>query len=220
MSYWKQVKNASELKHGQRVRYQTNGIKIGYGVCRDDLRTWDSVSERTVNSKSEVQTSFSFRNWDLVEAMFDDPKPAITRIELDSCLNAAKQAWDAMPPSVKKLMNRVDRIPYVQQYTESGTWVNRVLDAYNRCAVYRLDPAMPTAERDWVEYPVTTTETERGFYCYEVRERDSLGVWYLSSCVNIPGFLGVVYLKDGIETLHTSLDAAFGVPKRVRCIRE
>lgn len=48
------------------------------------------------------------------------------------------------------------------------------------------------------------------------------GVIYYGCFLNLAAvtcvreFLGIIYQKDGVETLRTSIDAAFGTPVRVR----
>lgn len=212
MSYWKLIKNESELKDGQRVRYWDEGNEKGsHGFDSDTPCMWDARHLGMTDEDGNSVTTFD--DWDFVEALIDDPVPALTKSELDKCLNTSMHAWSALPMDVKDLMVRVQSIPYVQQYTESGVWVNRVLDKFNRCAVYRLDPNTPTIpECDWVEYPVTISED--GFYQSTAPGYKS--PWTLCNCTCHICFLGIIYLKDGVETLRSSLDAQFGTPVRLR----
>ena len=146
---------------------------------------------------------------------------AITKAMLARCQNELKQAFCALPDDVQKAIcaDRENAQRLVQEFR-------------GPCLFKRVNLSDPNdfAEHPWRLSPDTPTEPE-----WEEREVVDGGDVYLagthlygcivpgvetwrtvSDCVCHKRFIGVKYAINGIETLRTSVDAAFGVPVRVR----
>lgn len=130
---------------------------------------------------------------------------AITKEVLKRCQNEFKQAFCALPEDVRAAMK--DNLENVEWFDGLKRW--RKGYSFSENLIYRLSPDTPT-EPEWYENPVTEN---LGF-----NQTTMIGY----GCINIVdatgnrNFLGIIYRKDGIETLRTSIDAAFGTPVRVR----
>lgn len=139
---------------------------------------------------------------------------SITKAMLSRCQNELKQVFCALPPEVQKLMR--DNSEYVQVIGDGGEFRTIGIDFATRfvpCGCYRLDPNMPTEpEQYWVEYALRPGP--RG-YC--VVHEGHLDGCPTDSVLLHPLGLGIVYRDaNGVETLRTSVDIAFGTPVRVR----
>ena len=77
-------------------------------------------------------------------------------------------------------------------------------------SVYRIDPSTPY---DPVFEEKDVIFTPNGVYGVDFGRRFA---GTISAALCHPNCLGIIYEKDGEETLRTSVDLAFGTPKRVR----
>ena len=134
---------------------------------------------------------------------------AITKAMLARCQNELKQAFCALPEDVQNAMRYY---LVCDVLTDKNTWLTCRNPSWSGSLVYRLSPDTPT-EPEWEEKGVVNRKDGmRGI----IDGSFNGGMLYITSCVSRADFLGIVYLKDGIETLRTSVDAEFGVPVRVR----
>ncbi len=137
----------------------------------------------------------------------------ITKEMLKRCQNKQKQAFCALPEDVKQALTT--NKSHVWFLSDSGTWMDcENSPNYSGNGVYRLSPDTPT-EPEWEEKQVNVSSP------FGIRQVDIECVPFtISNAVCHANFIGIIYLKDGIETLRTSVDAAFGVPVRVRFAKE
>lgn len=138
----------------------------------------------------------------------------ITKEMLAKCQNDLGQAWRFLPEDVKAAI--AQHGGHVMVLASSGGWVPGAKsqnDVFYNNAVYKLSPDTPVEpERNWAEAEV------RLMGLFLAIELGSMEV-RLSMAPSVYKFLGIVYEKDGKETLRTSVDAAFGTPKRVRFLK-
>lgn len=140
----------------------------------------------------------------------------ITKAMLAKCQNELGQAFGFLPQDVKQAM--LDNNEHLQRfnhyYGEYPAWEKAPDNPMPfKERVFRLSPDTPTEpEVDWVEVPVKPN----WFGAYEVQINGLNIQCLLGYATSLVKILGIVYEKDGVETLRTSVDAAFGVPKRVR----
>lgn len=136
---------------------------------------------------------------------------AITKAMLARCQNELKQAFCALGEDVQKAMR--DYL-VCDVLSDKNTWESCLNPGWHGSTVYRLSPDTPT-EQEWEELAVTSSQFGILAVSYKCMKYKDLTL-YVSSCPSCPNFLGIIYLKNGIETLRTSVDAAFGTPVRVR----
>lgn len=141
----------------------------------------------------------------------------ITKEMLAKCQNELGQAYQFLSDDVKSAIRANG--PYVEYFDCAGHWspcpksVNCEERHLNSNGAYRLSVNTPVEpEQNWVEEPVYMSSVYLA-----VRHQGSGVCVALAPCC--PNFLGIVYEKDGKETLRTSVDAAFGTPKRVRFLK-
>lgn len=136
----------------------------------------------------------------------------ITKEMLAKCQNELGQAWMFLPDDVKMALGANEK--YVQRFDGSLWMPYRVPPiGFHKAEVYRLSPDTPVEpEQNWVEVKVSV------FGLFLAVELGSMEV-RLSMAPSVYKFLGIVYEKDGKEALRTSVDAAFGTPKRVRFLK-
>lgn len=135
---------------------------------------------------------------------------AITKAMLARCQNELKQAFCALPEDVQKAI--ASNSLYLQRLFGDGKWLGHVCSwELISNEIFRLSPDTPT-EPEWEDAPVVWDSWNRA----TVNRTSSKFVFTVNECVMIRDFIGIIYLKDGIETLRTSVDAAFGTPVRVR----
>ena len=137
----------------------------------------------------------------------------ITKEMLAKCQNELGQAWAFLPDDVKKAI--VTNGKHVM-FLKNGDWEKCPKfpgEVFFTDAIYKLSPDTPVeVEQNWVEEEVYRD----GLFL--VVGKGSVEV-RLSIAQSLCQFLGIVYEKDGKETLRTSVDAAFGTPKRVRFLK-
>ena len=143
---------------------------------------------------------------------------AITKAMLARCQNELKQAFCALPEDVQKAIvdnhNHAEALQHRYGFFHrpaGGFGVSYIQD--KSASVFRLSPDTPT-DPEWEERVIV--QSLDGFL--QVRGLTNClghGISF-STSQSHPHFLGIIYLKDGIETLRTSVDAAFGTPVRVR----
>jgi hypothetical protein len=137
----------------------------------------------------------------------------ITKEMLAKCQNELGQAWTFLPDDVKKAI--ITNAKHVM-FLKNGEWekCSKFLgEVFFPDAIYKLSPETPVEpEQNWVE------EEVRLMGLFLAIELGSMEV-RLSMAPSVYKFLGIVYEKDGKETLRTSVDAAFGTPKRVRFLK-
>lgn len=144
----------------------------------------------------------------------------ITKGMLKRCINEKKQAFCALDKEVQDAIN--DNKDFQQcLYFIKGklSWENDDDEKPSPNYVYRLSPDTPTdpelEEREVRRDIFNPSKTESFVVdCSSIETReDYLALSLAVSCVR---FLGIIYTLNGVETLRTSIDAAFGVPVRVR----
>lgn len=144
----------------------------------------------------------------------------IKREMLKRCLNVECRAFCALDEDVRTAM--LDNFQYAQCLQNGSLqWCGGFLrDALmsSNANVWRLSPDTPTEpEVDYVEYDITINED--GWYCFSIPQgRPFAGsYWNFTFVLGRDDGLGIVYRdSNGVETLRTSVDAAFGTPVRVR----
>lgn len=138
----------------------------------------------------------------------------ITKQMLARCQNELKQAFCALDKDVQEaIMKNTDRL----QLLCSGVFCDYVMGKKTKLCdeIVRLYPYTPT-EPEYVEYEVVVNS----YGLYEVIWKDLVRL-HLNSCTWHHKFIGLIYRdKDGVETLRTSVDAAFGTPVRVRFAKD
>lgn len=136
----------------------------------------------------------------------------ITKEMLAKCQNELGQAYQFLPDDVK--MALATNTEHVERFNGAMWLPYRVPPiSFHKAEVYRLSGDTPVApEQNWVDEDVY----KDGLFW--VVGRGSMEV-RLSIAQSFYHFLGIVYEKDGKETLHTSVDSSFGTPKRVRFLR-
>lgn len=134
----------------------------------------------------------------------------ITKEMLAKCQNELGQAWSFLSEDVRTAISANGQ--HVMLLKSEG-WVRCPKspgEVFFLSVIYRLSPDTPVEpEQNWVEAEV------RLMGLFLAVELGSIEV-RLSMTPSVYKFLGIVYEKDGKETLRTSVDAAFGTPKRVR----
>ena len=137
----------------------------------------------------------------------------ITKEMLAKCQNELGQAWAFLPEEVRKAIRENSR--YVM-FLKNGDWEKFSKfpnEAFFADVVYKLSPDTPVEpEQNWVEVDVYFSRC----YASVLHQGSGICIAFAPCC---PKFLGIVYEKDGKETLRTSVDAAFGLPKRVRFLK-
>jgi len=149
----------------------------------------------------------------------------LTKEMLKRCQNELKQAFCALDTDVQEAI--------LENYKNAESLQHSNLEWYGRdiftagkiecykASVWRLSPDTPT-EPEWLEMPVVEGNKFGilGIVPPGAKSDDFLlGVVYLSSAISIKSFLGIIYTLNGVETLRTSVDAAFGTPVRVRFLK-
>ena len=138
---------------------------------------------------------------------------SITKEMLAKCQNEQLQAWAALPMPVRAAIS--NNREHTLFLTDDGQWASirtKHFDGFLCSGIYRLDPKMPI-EQEFEEYQVVIGPDG----VYATQDPTAKGtLWRLYGAVVAARFLGIIYQKDGVETLRTSIDAAFGTPVRVR----
>lgn len=145
----------------------------------------------------------------------------ISKMMLAQCQNVLGQAFEFLPEDVQRTMiaHKEHVLVFAPCKDGRAQWLPARLanidnPSYWQDRVLRLSPDTPTLPEssDWFDTPVNISEL--GFYeaCVPCCE----GPHDMFIYAGHSRFLGIVYERDGVETLRTSVDAAFGVPKRVR----
>jgi len=133
----------------------------------------------------------------------------ISKDMLKRCQNEKMQAFCAFDKDVQNAILENDK--HVECLDHDGQWYQRSFTS-NYGLVWRLSPDTPT-EPEYEERDVVTNrfcEVD----CSFVESRSDFRALSWAVCAH--NFIGIIYLKDGTETLRTSVDAVFGVPVRVR----
>lgn len=141
---------------------------------------------------------------------------AITKAMLARCKNEKMQAFCALDEDVQEAM----KANWMNQQTMDGggAWVRDTSPDYRPSwAMLRLSPDTPT-EQEYEECKVFANMngilgTKPSSLAHREFAHEHL---YLTSCSSHKDFIGIVYTLNGVETLRTSVDAAFGKPVRVR----
>lgn len=137
---------------------------------------------------------------------------AITKDMLARCQNELKQAFCALPEDVQKaIRENFKHAQCLQSATGGNKWAFYGSPILNHQDAYtwRLSPDTPT-EPEWEERDVTEKNGSR----FVISTRGTS--YHITVVLGDVDFIGIIYLKDGVETLRTSVDAAFGTPVRVR----
>lgn len=134
----------------------------------------------------------------------------MTKEMYQKCLNEKMEIFGKLPKDVQEAMQSCERL---QLLNDSMVWGGVYLDPlWCLSSVYRIDPSTPY-EQEFYEVGITTVGVN--FPCLGIIV-NPFGTCVLSNVTSSPNFLGIIYEKDGKETLRTSVDLAFGTPKRVR----
>lgn len=139
----------------------------------------------------------------------------MTKSMLEKCLNKECAAYGKLSEDVKELISK----NYLHAEILVG-WpeVWKSTRSWSHERIVRLSPDTPTEpEVDYVEYDITINED--GWYCFSIPQgRPFAGsYWNFTFVLGRDDGLGIVYRdSNGVETLRTSVDAAFGTPVRVR----
>ena len=134
----------------------------------------------------------------------------IKKSELAKCQNESKQAFTALPQTVKDLLKANRGI--AQKFTKNRDWVSNDDGTYASNGIYRLNPRATTA-------PETVTFDLRANEDGDYRAYDPAGKLggykTLAHLVAKRGFKNIVYVDaSGRELTATRLDAIYGRPVR------
>lgn len=136
----------------------------------------------------------------------------ITKQMLARCQNELKQAFCALDQDVQSELK--SNYQHMQYLNEQDKWTKVSVSPWPNC-VYRLSPDTPT-EQEYEEFPVYCDNVRTQYRVHDEGKSEPL-MWAATT----QGFLGIIYRdKDVKETLRTSVDAAFGVPVRVRFAKD
>jgi len=139
----------------------------------------------------------------------------LTKKMYERCLNPDLIIWAREADDVKSILRESDKVEW---YDDDGTWrfLDRIIGKrFVGNGVYRIQPDTPHEDEDYFELPVLQIKfTPSSFNEYRVCFNDMF-IPFLYQCVHLVEFVGIVYDLNGVETLRTSIDAAFGVPKKV-----
>lgn len=130
----------------------------------------------------------------------------MTKEMYKKCLNEDMVIFGKLPKDVKAEINRSRNVNILNF---DGKWEFLENPMWRFDSVYRIDPSTPY-DPEFEEKDVI--ETKLGYLGMEIDE-DSYSVCTL---LCFPNCLGIIYENDGVETLRTSVNLAFGTPKRVR----
>lgn len=133
----------------------------------------------------------------------------MTKSMLEKCLNKECVAFGKLPTEIKVAIS--DNFGHVEKLV---AWPERWehVRGWNHNEVMRLSPDTPTE----LEYEERIVELFDEKFLGVNPIDDTRQCWLLCVCVCHKRFIGIIYAKDGVETLRTSVDAAFGTPVRVR----
>lgn len=142
----------------------------------------------------------------------------MTKSMLEKCLNKEMRAFCALDEDVREAifnhMNIVLGNQCEKLISDCGTyltpkfrWVKASGFNYNQ--VIRLSPDTPT-EPEYEELNVFKDSS--GYLAVRLEGEVPL----VTTCQSHNRFIGIIYTLNGVETLRTSVDAAFGTPVRVR----
>ena len=146
---------------------------------------------------------------------------AITKAMLARCQNEKMQAFCALDKDVQDEIVKPEYDGFRQRLRPASRGVADWYDGAIVSAdvlrdfecVFRLSPDTPTEpEVDLEEFVVCSSDTY-----YAVNE--AIGGFHTPFLLTVTchvRFLGIVYLKDGVETLRPHLSVEFGTPLRVR----
>jgi hypothetical protein len=132
----------------------------------------------------------------------------------ERCLNPDWVAWAKMDTDVK---NAIRSQKVVQGLNREGQWNDMHGDMnlehnFAPSHQYRIHPDTPHDDADFVECDVKVYSNGAiPEYRFDFNNCNT----HFTYCQSIVGFVGIVYELNGVETLRTSIDAAFGVPKKV-----
>lgn len=137
------------------------------------------------------------------------PRKLITEEEYAKALNPNRVLFTVLPARIRAIIQAAD---CVQEQWFSGAWVTvekgtRLSDT----GIYRIHPDTPKG--DYMEFPVVTISDA---YRCRTPFHNGSSMTRLTSALCYTGCLGIVFEKDGKETLRTSFDLSFGTPKTIR----
>jgi len=133
-----------------------------------------------------------------------ETKKMISKEMYEKGLNRERRIYADLPSDVQSVIKQGTK----QYYGVDLEWKD---DAGSVCQnlVYRIHPDTKI-EQEYEDLPIITVQmgTHR-HYCIT-------STYLLSTAVNSVNFLGIVYTRDGIQTMRTSMDRIFGVPVFLR----
>lgn len=135
----------------------------------------------------------------------------------NKCLNEDMVICARLPPEVRATLACS---PYRQYLTEGLQWGYSNTSIMYDTTVYRIDPTVKveTEIQEIQEIPITFSKRTDSIYGCCLPET---GAWRgLSSCICHVKFRGIVYTKDGVESVQQTINREHGVPIRVRFEKE
>lgn len=137
---------------------------------------------------------------------------AITKEMLKRCLNEKMQAFCALDKDVQDaIIANPDFSESLWNISGETVWKKETSTEQKKHFPWRLSPDTPT-EPEWEEH--TVIDGQSGYLGCKPPINGSFT--RLSDMLCHVRFIGIIYTLNGVETLRTSIDAAFGVPVRVR----
>lgn len=135
----------------------------------------------------------------------------LTKKMYERCLNKDEAILRRTPQDVWELL--CNTATKVQKMDACGVWQDvSCATSLNPVFVYRIHPDTPHDDADLIECDVSVL---RMIEDCEYRFVKGPSNNPLTVCVGLVGFVGIVYELNGVQTVRTSIDAAFGVPKKV-----
>lgn len=137
----------------------------------------------------------------------------MTKSMLEKCLNKEMRAFCALDGDVREAIKKYPN--YSESLWEdqgAAIWIPDVWCQAKLHFAWRLSPDTPT-EPEYEERPVELF-VEKWFGVVPITGPEQY--WILCACLCHKRFIGIIYTLNGVETLRTSVDAAFGTPVRVR----
>jgi hypothetical protein len=162
------------------------------------------VEATVLKSRPGPAPHYTLVRWPLIK---QEEKKMLTKSEYDEALNREMVIYEKLPAPVKYTLSQSGAD--VQYYTEHGTWGDKSGNyQFGAGTVYRINPTT-AVKPDLTEYQVNKISVgSKLFYCID-------DVTTLHAVIGMVGFIGIMYMKNGVETLYTTLDPDHGIPTRV-----
>lgn len=140
---------------------------------------------------------------------------ALTDEEFTKASNAERVMFDVLPARIQNIIKNAARVQHWAS-TEAD-WRDAVVPGapFYSSWVYRVHPDTPKA--NYIECPVVMLSN--AYRCRTPYHHGSQ-ISRLCSALAYEGCLGIVFEKAGVETLRTSFDLDFGIPKCMRFLKD